>query len=105
MDVEIGNITNLLLGSSAWKIALFVIVSMVVTDVLKNISGIIFEFISLKTDLIGIGTTVEYEGRTGIVRYIGLRRLTIDFTNSDGSVTKVYVLLSEWRKMRIVYNK
>lgn len=102
---QIMALTQLLMNTNAWKVAMFVIVGKVIADVLRHTAGIIFEYIALKTDLIGIGTFVEYDGRIGVVRHIGLRRLTIDLTNTDGTNTKVYVLLSEWRKMLIVYKK
>lgn len=102
---QIAALTQLLMNTTAWKIALFVIIGKVIADVLSHTASILFEYLALKTDLIGIGTSVEYDGRIGVVRHIGLRRLTIDLTNDDGSSTKVYVLLSEWRKMLIVYKK
>lgn len=103
--MDIAQLTSTIVFSAAWKIVVFLIISMVIADILRYTAGLIFEFLALKTDLIGIGTTIEYEGRLGIVRHIGFRRLTIEFTNADGTTVKVYMLLSEWRKMNIVYKR
>lgn len=67
--MEVNTITNILLDSQAWKIGLFIIVSMIFVDVFKYIASTFFEYITLKTDLIGIGTTVEYQGKHGIVTF------------------------------------
>jgi hypothetical protein len=103
--MDIVAITQLLVSSAAWKIAAFVVIGKVIADILTQIASIIFEYIALKTDLIGIGTSVEYNGKIGIIRHIGLRRLTVDFKQADGSCIKMYMLLSEWRKMHIVHQK
>lgn len=105
MDVGIDAINEIIMNATAWKLVVFVILGKVISDILSHVASIIFEFMALKTDLIGIGTSVEYNGRIGIVRHIGVRRLTIDFSNPDGTTVKVYILLSEWRKMLIVYKK
>lgn len=97
-------IATALVSSAMWKILLIIIVGLIIANIVKYVSTVIFDYIMLKSDLIGIGTIVEYENKRYIIRDISFRRLTLESKDQNKNKhEKIYVLIDEWRKMHIVY--
>jgi len=104
--MDYAQIATALIDSSIWKLLFIAILAVIIGFFVKYISTVVFDYIMLKSDMIGIGTTVEYEGKRYIIRDIAFRRLTIENKNQPKNNTeKIYVLIGEWRKMHIVYTQ
>lgn len=98
-------LASTLIESSIWKLMLIATVAVLISLFIKYTATVIFDYIMLKSDLIGIGTIVEYENKRYTIRDVGFRRLTLEqnHTNKNNKHEKIYVIASEWRKMHIIY--
>ena len=88
-----------LIASNLWNGILIFIFVFVSGNMIKRVASIINEFVIIRTDTFGIGSTIYHNKQKAVIKHIGLRRIEIFMVESKESK---YVLTSEWKKFELV---
>jgi len=100
--MDFNGIIDILLNTGLWKLIATTIGALVIKDILQNVSKSIGQYILFKTDMVGVGTKIEYNKEIGVVRDFNVRRITIDFIKPDGGTVRRFIPSQESRKMVII---
>ena len=96
---ELSGLIDVLTSSELWQAVLVFIVGFVIISLLKNIASTIFQFILFKTDVFGIGSYIEYKGKRGVIKYMGLRRITIELEDKSSTI---YIHTTDWKNLILI---
>ena len=96
---EITGLVNVLTSYELWQAVFVFIVGFVVLNIIKSIASNIFQFILFKTDVFGIGSYVEYKGKKGIIKEIGLRRILLEL---EGENSTMFIRTMDWKNLILI---
>lgn len=96
---EFTGLVDALASFKLWQAILVFIVSFVILNIIKSIASTIFQFIMFKTDVLGIGSTVEYKGKKGMIKDIGIRRILIEL---EGENSTLFIRTMDWKNLILI---
>ena len=99
MNQEIINTTEYLISNHLWKAIIAFIISYVLIALIKYFANLIFEFILIKTDIIGKGSEVYYNNKKAKILHFGLRRTTILLLEEN---EVIIFRTSNWKKFELI---
>jgi small-conductance mechanosensitive channel len=77
METQIIELTNQLLADNLWSAIKIFVISFILIGLVKSVASMLFEFVLVKTDIYGVGSTIYYNGTKAIIKDIGIRRITL----------------------------
>ena len=96
---ELTGLVDVLTSFELWQAIFVFIVGFVILNIIKSIASNIFQFILFKTDVFGIGSYVEYKGKKGIIKEIGLRRILLEL---EGENSTMYIRTMDWKNLILI---
>lgn len=93
------DIANAFVTTNLWKMIVMFMVAYISGSIVKGFASTIYEFIMIKTDIFGVGSVVEYDGKRGVIRSMGFRRIVIEIT---GKHETIYIRTFDWPKLILV---
>lgn len=99
MEQEVIAAAEQLMSSNLWKVAVIFIISFITIGLIKHIASTLFEFIMIKTDIFGVGSTIHYAGKKAIIKHIGVRRIELYMMATDESI---FIRTADWKKFDLV---
>ena len=93
------DLATAVVSTNIWKMIMLFMVAYISGSIVKGIASTIYEFIMIKTDIFGVGSVVEYEGKRGVIRSMGFRRIVIEVTGKHESI---YIRTFDWPKLILV---
>lgn len=98
-STELEGLVSSLTSGALWQAVVIFIVGYVLINLIKTTASTIFQFILFKTDLFGVGSYVEYKGKKGIIKEIGLRRIKIEMEDRDSTM---FISTSDWKELLLI---
>jgi hypothetical protein len=99
MDAQIlGDTAWAVLDSRFWAISQLFIITYIIGALVKGVASSLYEFIIIKTDILGSGSLVEYQGKRSTIQDIGLRRILLKREGGE----LLYIRTKDWHKMTLI---
>lgn len=96
---ELSALVSVLTSSDLWQAVVVFIVGFILISILKSVARTIFQYILFKTDVFGIGSYVDYKGTRGVIKEMGLRRITIKLEDRKSTM---YIHTTDWKNLILI---
>ena len=93
------DVANAVVTTNLWKMIIIFIFTYVTGSIVKGIASTIYEYILIKTDIFGVGSLVEYKGKRGTIRNMGLRRIEIHIESEH---ITIFIRTFDWPKLKLI---
>ena len=93
------DLSNAVVTTNLWRMIIMFMIAYISGSIVKGIASTIYEFMMIKTDIFGVGSVVEFQGKRGVIRSMGFRRIVIDITGKNETI---YIRTFDWPKLILI---